>query len=669
MHVPVTTLTLSLLVFSHLHFRAGRLWVAYLSMGLRLLALALNFLSETNLNFTRIVALDQLPLPGGGFAATPVGEVNPWIVTGQSSGWLLCLFVLDGAISEWRRDRQARSKTLMVAICLMLAMIFSIANSMMISLGLIQFPFFFGIFILPFMALIGLAISGETFRSKSLLTLLHQSEVDIIQARHRMQMVMDSSGVGLWEWNVARDEIWMSDVARQQYRPDAEMPSFEHFLETVHVDDREPLRKHVMSSLGKGGAFQREYRLRTDDGSARWILTQGRLERDEPEGILMRGISIDITERKAADDRLRKIIDAAPVGMIITNADGIVILVNRQIHADFGYDGDALLGQSIELLIPGRFHHRHREHMRDYVHALQPRPMAMGREVSGVTAAGAEIPLEITLNPLGDGADSAVYILVSIANISSRKRAELELAQQRNELAHLSRVMMLSEMSGSLAHELNQPLAAILSNAQAALRFMSRGNPDLDEIRSILQDIVSNDKRAGEVIKNLRLMLKKGEAARDLVSINDLVADVLHLMRSDMLNMGVTVALELAGHLPRIMGISVQLQQVMINLMANACDAMADMPAEKRRLVVTTKQRQDDSIIIGIRDNGPGIALPDINQVFEPFYTTKPEGMGLGLAVCRRIIEAHGGAIRVTSDPSGGTTFYISIPRHKENEA
>ena len=250
-------------------------------------------------------------------------------------------------------------------------------------------------------------------------------------------------------------------------------------------------------------------------------------------------------------------------------------------------------------------------------------------------------------------------------DISKRKQAELEAARQRNEMAHLSRVTMLGELSGSIAHELNLPLSAILCNAQAAQRIIANGHADLAEVREILNDIVSEDKRAGEVIRHLRLWLKKGEVQQHSLRINEVVQDVLKLIRGDLVNQRVTADVELARNLPTITGDPVQLQQVLVNLVVNACDAMSNRTIPERRLLIRTgiqNRNGSSAVTVSVTDRGGSIPEEKMEQIFEPFFTTKPKGMGLGLSVCRTIIAAHRGKLWATNNADCGATFHFSLP-------
>jgi C4-dicarboxylate-specific signal transduction histidine kinase len=232
-------------------------------------------------------------------------------------------------------------------------------------------------------------------------------------------------------------------------------------------------------------------------------------------------------------------------------------------------------------------------------------------------------------------------------------------------MAHLSRVTMLGELSGSIAHELNLPLSAILCNAQAAQRILANGKVDRIELREILNEVISEDKRACEVIRRLRLWLKKSEVQQHSLRINNVAQDVLRLLRSDLIDQKVTVDCELARNLPAVIGDPVQLQQVLVNLVVNACDAITNRTIPERRLFIRTgiqNRNGSSAVIVSVTDRGAGITEEKMEQIFEPFFTTKPKGMGLGLSVCRTIIAAHRGKLWATNNTDCGATFHFSLP-------
>jgi len=257
--------------------------------------------------------------------------------------------------------------------------------------------------------------------------------------------------------------------------------------------------------------------------------------------------------------------------------------------------------------------------------------------------------------------DGQPCLIMMVRDITERRRAERELEVQRHELAHLGRVALLGELSGAVAHELNQPLAAILTNARVAQRMMANGKPDEAMLREILEDMVADSLRAGSVIHRVRGLIRKDDAIRQLVNANEVVAEVLELAHSDLIRRGVIVATDLATSIPEVSADRVQLQQVLLNLIVNACDAMADNAPRDRTLTVSTAE-EASTIRISVTDRGPGVAAGLIDAVFEPFVTSKPQGLGLGLAICRSIIGAHGGRIWAANNSGRGATFSFVLP-------
>jgi C4-dicarboxylate-specific signal transduction histidine kinase len=248
-----------------------------------------------------------------------------------------------------------------------------------------------------------------------------------------------------------------------------------------------------------------------------------------------------------------------------------------------------------------------------------------------------------------------------IRDVTEHKRAESEAQQQRLEAAHLSRVAMLGELSGSLAHELNQPLTAILANARAAQRLLASGPPDLTDLREILEDIAQDDRRAGEVIHRLRAFLKKGDAHLRLIDLNEVVEEVLELVHSDLVQRMIRVDAHLAPSLPPVLADRVQLQQVLLNLLLNACDAVGAKPRAQRRLTIVVATIEEGAVQLSLADQGTGIPEELLSRAFEPFVTTKAHGLGLGLAICRSIVTAHGGRLWAENNPEGGATFHLVL--------
>ncbi|MBB3119515.1 sensor histidine kinase [Pseudoduganella violacea] len=260
-----------------------------------------------------------------------------------------------------------------------------------------------------------------------------------------------------------------------------------------------------------------------------------------------------------------------------------------------------------------------------------------------------------------DSAGQVTLVRGVSLDITARKQAELDMLQKQKELTHLSRVAMLGELSGTLAHELNQPLTAILSNAQAAQRFLRQPRPDLDELRDILHDIIEADERASAIIRRLRSLIGNQESVLQPVVADELLSDVLHILRADLIHHGVTLHTDLAGGTLRLQADRVQLQQVLINLIINACDAMAATPAAQRQIAIRSR-RYGKQWQLDVQDSGPGIPPTQLGRIFEPFFTTKSQGMGLGLAICRSIVQAHQGRLWAENSDGGGACLHLSLP-------
>jgi C4-dicarboxylate-specific signal transduction histidine kinase len=260
-------------------------------------------------------------------------------------------------------------------------------------------------------------------------------------------------------------------------------------------------------------------------------------------------------------------------------------------------------------------------------------------------------------------------VILRRTDLTARREAQVEVEEQRRLLSHLSRVSVLGQLSGALAHELNQPLTSIASNAEAALILLRRRPNDLSEIKAILRDIAADDQRAAQVIRRLRAMLERGETRLQSTDANELVGEVLELARMEMITRGVTAATKVEPDVPPVLGDRVQLQQVLLNLILNACEAMATMPPAERRLELIVKVDSMDNVRFSVRDRGTGIAPSLMDRLFEPFVTTKAEGLGLGLSMSRTIIAAHGGRMWAENNTDRGVTMHFLLPASGTDES
>jgi two-component system, LuxR family, sensor kinase FixL len=534
-HVPLAVLMLSIVWFVRFYFEAGRLWLAYMTSSLRLLALALNFVSGANVNFREVSSLDPVTLWGGVVVSAPVGVPNPWALVPQIGNVFLVAFVLDASITLWRRgSSDARRRAALVGGSLVICITVVGAFVALINIGWVHAP----TIVMPGIFLVVLAMGYEL------------------------------------GWDVI-------------------------------------------------GAAQLAARLRV------------------------------------SEQRLRAVVESVPSAILLVDDNGMITLANAQAETVFGYQRAELMAKPVEMLIPERLRTSHAGLRQAYTRDAQARMMGADRELVARRKDGGEIPVEAGLNPMPT--EEGSLVLVSLIDVTKRRQDELATARQRDELAHLARVATLGELAGSLAHELNQPLMAILSNAQAAQRFLAHNPPRFDKLAEILTDIVNNDRRAGAVIQRLRSLLRKEETQRQTLDINDVVDESLRLMRSDLLNRQVTMSTDLAEALPAVSGDRNQLQQVLLNVVMNGCDAMVDRTVH-RRLLVRTRMTARGKVEVAVVDSGAGIPSADLERVFEPFVTTKSHGLGLGLAICRSIVEAHGGRLWATNNADRGATLHCELP-------
>jgi two-component system, LuxR family, sensor kinase FixL len=261
-----------------------------------------------------------------------------------------------------------------------------------------------------------------------------------------------------------------------------------------------------------------------------------------------------------------------------------------------------------------------------------------------------------------DGRGKPVAVLETNHDITERKRAEEALHKARAELAHVTRVATLGEMTASIAHEVNQPLAAVIANANACLRWLARQSPDLDEARAAVERIIRDGHRASEVIGRVRALVKKSPPRKDWLDINETILEVIALARSDVHGNRVALQTQLSDDVPRILGDRIQLQQVILNLIVNAIEAMSGVSDGPREILVSSGKYESNGVVVAVQDSGIGLAAESLEHLFDAFFTTKPSGMGMGLAISRTIIEAHGGRLWATPNDGPGATFQFTLP-------
>jgi two-component system sensor kinase FixL len=644
--------------FVHLEFDASRRWLFGAVVVSRLAALAVGW-AAGGMAVT-VGPLAHWPLPAWG---------GPWPWSGTHMGlWALLtetstLFVVAHLADTLLRERASPLRAphaLRVLGALLLFVLLSEAWRLGVLAGDLPTPDLLVPISLVVVLVTSYELAGEVLHSAQLSEDLTMTRSRLRESQARMHEAVKAARLSLWNWDFRRRRFWASGVGQAMLDGEAASEQAELFGD-VHPDDRVRVQRAI-EAAEENDNYYCEFRLRPVAGlSSHWMVARGRIERG-PDGKPWRmyGVLADISERKQGEERFQVAVEASPTAMMMIDAGGHITLVNRQAEIVFGYERGELLGLGVEHLVPMASAAGHRLVRERYQAAPSARMLGPGQELHAMRRDGSEFPVEIMVTPIRVGEE--LLTLASVTDVTERKRMEHESAVHRDELAHLSRVALLSELSGSLAHELNQPLTAILSNAQAALRFMAQSPPNLDEVKKILSLIVDSDKRAGEVIRRLGAMLRKEPANHQLLDLDEVIRDVLRIVRSDLLNRNTRTALDLDGHLPTVMGDHVQLQQVLMNLLMNGCDAMKDVPVDRRVLVVSTRQLSGNAVRVSVQDCGHGIPTGELERVFEPFVTTKQAGLGLGLAVCSTIIRSHQGRLIAENLPSGGASFSFELP-------
>jgi PAS domain S-box-containing protein len=489
----------------------------------------------------------------------------------------------------------------------------------------------------------------------------------------RLTLAAASADARLWEVDPETARVWMTEEGRAFYGVTSpEVLTLEQVASSIHVDDRESWRQSMQQALESGQPMRTEFRAIRPDGSVHWIVSQGRLHAGATgERARLLGVSIDITDRRRIEEQLRTsealssgVLSSLPGHMVIVDRSGAMLRTSdawREFAA-----GDGALDPTVLAVGAGNCEARPR--------ADQEVAQLAQRVRNGIAAvlAGtqADVRLEypyptptetrwasISVQPLLRPEGGAVLYH---QDITRQRLDRLETERLRRDLTHVGRVTTMGEMAAALAHELNQPLTAILSNAHAGERYLAQAAPPLGEIREILQDVVGDARRAGEVIQRLRSLLRKDETKFLALDINIVVREMAVLTHTEAVLRNLTVDLELASDLPPVRGDRVQLLQVLLNLVVNGMEAMGAQ-AEGRRIEIRTA-RGAEAVRVAVRDEGPGIPPEMLKEIFETFYTTKPKGMGMGLAISRSIVEAHGGQLWAENNPDRGATFWFTLP-------
>ena len=486
------------------------------------------------------------------------------------------------------------------------------------------------------------------------------------------------SHTGSWALDLACDKyVYVSEEDSRiwGFDPKDGAPSREAVFQRIHPEDRNRCKELFERSLRDKTDSADEYRILLPDGRVKHVHTIRHLVLNNAgEPVKLVGTSVDITERKRAEEahreselRFRTFVDHVADAIVIQDDQGIIVDANRQGCEGLGYTRQEVIGKtpcdSFCLNIDGQ--------AADLGIATRA---AAGETVfethSHRHKDGTVFPVEVHTRSFWY---SGRRLLLKVArDISDRLRAEKErerLRQLEADLAHINRVSMLGELAASVAHEVNQPISGVVSNGSACLRWLGRDAPDIEEAREAARRIVRDGKRAGEIISRIRALTKRAATPIEKLDLNETIREVLALIGDEAKRKSVMIRTHFADDLCTVSGDRVQLQQVMLNLVMNGIEAMSSVDDHARELTITTRNLDAGQVQVTVDDSGTGLDPNVIDKIFDPFYTTKSGGMGMGLSICRSILQMHGGRIWASANNGRGTSFHFTLPKYHEEES
>ena len=414
--------------------------------------------------------------------------------------------------------------------------------------------------------------------------------------------------------------------------------------------------------------MESEARVRRADGQYRWLLIRNVPLRDEGGKIVKwYGTSTDIDGHKRAEETLREqanLLDLTHDTIFVADMQGVIKYWNHGAEEQYGWTAEQALGTVVHELLRTVF-----PKPREEIIGEVTRTGRWEGELVHTRKDKTEVLVASRWSLQRDEQGAPVAILETNNDITDRKRAEEErerLRQVEADLAHINRVSMMGELAASIAHEVNQPLSGIVSNGSACLRWLAGDVPNVEEVREAVGDIVRDGKRAGEVIARIRALTKRTAPPKEELDLNDTVREVLALVGDEAKRTSVTIRTPFADDVFPVLGDRVQLQQVVLNLIMNAIEAMSGVADRPRELIITTGNIDADQVVVSVEDSGPGLDPNAASRIFDPFYTTKASGMGMGLSISRSILQNHGGRLWATARDGPGTIFHFSLPKYDE---
>lgn len=474
-----------------------------------------------------------------------------------------------------------------------------------------------------------------------------------------------NAGIGTWDLDLDTRAFEGSATTLALFGVAGEaMIDEEAFATRLDPDDRGAVTEALQRSAAAGADFDIQCRVRRD-GDVHWLRMRGGLAGDGSSRRLS-GVVFDIDQQKRVEEalrtreeHLRSILDTVPDAMIVIDEAGIVQLFSRAAERMFGYTKGEAIGRNVSALMPEPDRGSHDAYLDRYRTTGERRIIGIGRIVSGRRADGSTFPMNLSVGEMNSGGRR--YFTGFVRDLTEQQRTQASLQQMQAELVHVSRLSAMGEMASALAHELNQPLAAISNYMKGSRRLLaSSADPNAAKIEAALDKAAEQAIRAGHIIRRLRDFVLRGESERRVESVAKLVEEAAALGLVGARELGVALKFRLDPANDLVVADRVQIQQVLVNLLRNAMEAMSE--SERRELSVTAASAGDGMIEIAVADTGSGFAEGISTNLFQPFFTTKEAGMGVGLSISRTIIEAHGGQMLAETNEAGGATFRFTLP-------
>jgi NO-binding membrane sensor protein with MHYT domain/signal transduction histidine kinase len=475
------------------------------------------------------------------------------------------------------------------------------------------------------------------------------------------------SHTGSFGWSLLSGEIFWSDETFRIFECDpVTKPTVELMIERTHPADRVFVRQTIERASHDGKDFDYECRLVVPDGSIKYVHVVAHALSDESGSIEFVGAVTDATERKQAEEALRRSESNLAEAQRLTHtgswawrvAGRDALHLSEEWYRIYGFDPEEGLSAWEDRL--------QRTHPEDRAKWQVAVDRAIGKksdyevEVRIVLPGGSVKYIHIVGHPVLNASGDVVQFVGSSMDISAGKRAEEALRQAQADLAHVSRVTTMGELTASLAHEVNQPIAAASTNANTCLRWLAGDTPNIEEARAAAMRIVKDQTRAAEIVSRIRLLFNKDTPQQELVDVNEVIREMIVLLRGETTRYSISVRTELAADLPQVMGDRVQLQQVMMNLIMNSIDAMKDADGT-RELAIKSQRTESEEVAVFVTDSGVGLPPQQAEQIFNAFFTTKPHGTGMGLRISRSIIESHGGRLWAADNSPRGASFCFTL--------